>query len=243
MEKIKENRKEEKMNKYDELKKITGVIEENYNKYITNTGYRINDTNYIYGEHIIEKGINVDVDDDKIIPNVLYVWLDNKYYKVIEEDIEDIEYLKENYFVISSKKNGDEFVDNFKTEEEALNFARTSWNHLTLQEKEKTTIRVGKGIFEELNGYNPIKEYTCDYLIDFNTWIMNEEVIGDLDEAKRVADYYASYTQKNITIFDNEGNKVAQRNWQGIAYDNADVEEEDPIEFGSNGYYSDWVEF
>lgn len=229
----------------EELERITGVIEDKYGKHRTNTGYRIDGTVYIYGSYIIKEGIIFDIDGDTIIPDVLYIWLDNEYYKVIEEDIEDIEYLKENYFVISSIKNGDEFVDNFKTEEEALNFARTSWNHLTLQEKENTTIYVGKGIYEELiqqHGYNPIKEFTYDYLIDFGTGGI-EEVIGDLDEAKRVADYYASYTQKNITIFDNEGNKVAERQWQGIDYQDAEIEEEDPIEFGSNGYYSDWVEF
>ena len=118
--------------------------------------------------------------------------------------------------------------------------------HLTNKEKEENTIYVGKGIYEELiqkNGYNPIKEYKYDYLVDYNTGVGYKEVIGNLNDAMRIADDNAGFTQQHIDILDNEGEIVAHRNWNGIAYDNADVEEEDPIEFGSSGYYSDWVEF
>lgn len=78
------------MNKFNELKKITGIIEDKYGKYRTNTGYRINEVDYIYGGYILEKGINIDIDGDKIENNLLYVWIDDEYYKVINEDIEDL---------------------------------------------------------------------------------------------------------------------------------------------------------
>lgn len=70
--------------------KITKIIEDNYGKYRTNIGYIIDETDYVYGKHIIEKGINVDTDGDKIIPDVLYVWFDNEYFKVDEIDIEEV---------------------------------------------------------------------------------------------------------------------------------------------------------
>ena len=73
----------------EELKRITGVIEDKYIKYMTNTGYRIDEVDYVYGEHIIDRGIIFDVDGDKIITDVLYVWLDNDYFKIDELDIED----------------------------------------------------------------------------------------------------------------------------------------------------------
>lgn len=77
------------------------------------------------------------------------------------------------------------------------------------------------------------------YYIDYNTGAGNEW--GDtLEDAQRIADAGASYTQCPIVITDEDGNEVSRRNWWGLAYDENEVPEENPIRFGNFGYYSDW---
>jgi len=63
-----------------------------------------------------------------------------------------------------------------------------------------------------------------------------------LEEAMRIADQGAAYTQQDISIEDADGNEVARRRWCGVEYDEDDEDLycEDPICFGSFGYYSDW---
>lgn len=83
------------------------------------------------------------------------------------------------------------------------------------------------------------------YYIDYGTGEDNEWVDGNLQEAMDIADEGARYTQENFGVYlYDEGTyvPVAVRNWYGVAY-NADDEAlyaEDPIVFGTEGFYGDW---
>lgn len=94
------------------------------------------------------------------------------------------------------------------------------------------------------------------YYIDYNTGAGNEYA-ETLEEAKALADEGACYTQQSIHIYEVESETdndidydyyetprqpVAIRNWYGVAYDEEESYEENPICFGDFGYYGDWVE-
>ncbi len=94
------------------------------------------------------------------------------------------------------------------------------------------------------------------YYIDYNTGAGNEYA-ETLEEAKALADEGACYTQQSIYIYEVESETdndidydyyetprqpVAIRNWYGVAYDEEESYEENPICFGDFGYYGDWVE-
>lgn len=78
------------------------------------------------------------------------------------------------------------------------------------------------------------------YSINFGTGAGNESGFKTLEEAKEYANKQAAYTQLAITIEDPEGNLVCRRPWRGTQLDPSVDPSEDPIEFGSFGYYSDW---
>ena len=44
-----------------------------------------------------------------------------------------------------------------------------------------------------------------------------------------------------VEYLDEDGDEVARRTWCGVAYDADECGEENPIEFGDYGYYTDWV--
>lgn len=77
------------------------------------------------------------------------------------------------------------------------------------------------------------------YYINYNTGAGNDTA-DTLEEAKRIADDGACYTQHPIVIEDEDGNEVSRRSWYGAKY-NADDDCVDPILFGSFGFYSDWT--
>ena len=77
------------------------------------------------------------------------------------------------------------------------------------------------------------------YYINYHTGTGNEWA-NTLEEAKILADNEASYTQKDIIIEDEFGNEVLRRPWWGTQYSGENEEEENPILFGSFGYYGDW---
>lgn len=94
------------------------------------------------------------------------------------------------------------------------------------------------------------------YYIDYNTGAGNEYA-ETLEEAKALADEGACYTQQSIHIYEVESETdndidydyydtprqpVAIRNWYGVAYDEEESYEENPICFGDFGYYDDWVD-
>lgn len=78
------------------------------------------------------------------------------------------------------------------------------------------------------------------YYVRFHTGAGDEEA-ATLEEAKKLADEGAAYTQQSISIEDEDGAVVLTRPWIGVAYD-ADSGSEDPIDFGQFGYYADWQE-
>lgn len=79
------------------------------------------------------------------------------------------------------------------------------------------------------------------YKINYHTGAGDKEVDGSLRDAMRAADAGAAYTQQNISIEDENGNEVAFRPWCGTT---AEIEDQqNPIQFGSFGYYGDWQEF
>ena len=56
----------------------------------------------------------------------------------------------------------------------------------------------------------------------------------------QIADEGAAYTQQKITIEDENGETVMTRPWWGVEYDPGEDDCEEPICFGSYGYYGDW---
>lgn len=80
-----------------------------------------------------------------------------------------------------------------------------------------------------------------EYTINYNTGAGNETIESeDLEAVKAQADEGAAYTQQPITIEDENGNEVARRSWNGVEFEEGDAE--DPIRFGSSGFYGDWYE-
>ena len=77
------------------------------------------------------------------------------------------------------------------------------------------------------------------YYINYNTGAGNEWA-DTLEEAKRMADDGAAYTQQPIVIEDEDGNEIAHRPWWGVQYDEDEGDETDPVCFGSFGYFGDW---
>lgn len=77
------------------------------------------------------------------------------------------------------------------------------------------------------------------YYINYNTGIGNEWA-DTLEEAKAIADDGAAYTQRDITIEDEDDNEVLRRPWWGVGYDEDESSDDDPICFGDFGYFGDW---
>ena len=90
---------------------------------------------------------------------------------------------------------------------------------------------------------NTYKHDIYRYLVDFGTGAGNVTA-ETLSEAQAIADAEACYTGCGICIIDTvKSEVVAQRRWWGVDYDidaKMGVECEDPITFGSAGYYDDW---
>jgi hypothetical protein len=81
-----------------------------------------------------------------------------------------------------------------------------------------------------------------EYYINYHTGAGNEWVEGTLDDAKKVADAGAAYTQENISIEDAEGREVACRVWCGCKFDPNETEDEESevIQFGDFGFLGAW---
>ena len=80
------------------------------------------------------------------------------------------------------------------------------------------------------------------YFINYHTGAGNTtDDFDSLFDAMLDADDGVSYTQGNITIEDAKGGIIAQRSWFGYKYDPDEDECENPIKFGSFGFYADWV--
>ena len=75
------------------------------------------------------------------------------------------------------------------------------------------------------------------YNVRYNTGAGDELGIETLDEAKRIADEGAAYTQCDIVIEDEDGEEITRRIWYGVK---PDEDEENIINFGDFGFYADW---
>lgn len=81
------------------------------------------------------------------------------------------------------------------------------------------------------------------YYVEYNTGVPADEY-ASLSDACAAADAGAAYTQRDIDIYDESGLHVMTRRWCGVEYDELDETRycEDPICFGSYGYYTDWFD-
>lgn len=81
------------------------------------------------------------------------------------------------------------------------------------------------------------------YYINYHTGAGNQTIEGSIDDAMRIADEGAAYTQERITIEDEKEREVAIRPWWGVAYDPDETEdsEDEVIQFGNYGYYGAWI--
>lgn len=152
--------------------------------------------------------------------------MENKYY-VVE---------------IGSTDEWDQGV--YNTLKEAQEAARDYWNRLFDEDRKHNTVEIRqyKDDIEIDDG-----DYTLDcniynwgYEVDYGT--TTEIVNGTLKEAKEVADKGISYNQQACAIIDVTDDSLAcVRRWYGYEM-TEDDEVEDPIGFGSLGFYGDWEE-
>lgn len=77
------------------------------------------------------------------------------------------------------------------------------------------------------------------YYINYHTGV-EDDTAETIEQAMQIADDAACYTQQKITIEDGNGNVVMTRPWWGVEYDPNEDDCENPICFGSYGYYGDW---
>jgi hypothetical protein len=73
--------------------------------------------------------------------------------------------------------------------------------------------------------------------------ITNQLNAKNIEDAKIEADESVSYCQSSIDLVEtnDEGNEsTITRKWWGVAFDSSVDESENPIQFGSFGYYADW---
>lgn len=82
------------------------------------------------------------------------------------------------------------------------------------------------------------------YTIDYNNGVVNT-CDGSLEDAKKLADDCAGYSQHNIYINNDKGERVAGRSWYGVQFDPADTDEteDEVIQFGSYGYFGAWYDY
>ena len=78
------------------------------------------------------------------------------------------------------------------------------------------------------------------YHVNYNTGAGDFTVNGTLEEAMAKADEKACYTEKDIEIYNKEGDVVAMRCWIGPYFVN-ECDQKDPISFGKFGFYEDWT--
>ena len=79
------------------------------------------------------------------------------------------------------------------------------------------------------------------YYINYCTGAGNERA-DTLEEAKRIADNGAAYTQQPIIIEDEDGREITRRPWWNVAYNGHALPETNPICYGDYGYYGDWTD-
>jgi hypothetical protein len=77
------------------------------------------------------------------------------------------------------------------------------------------------------------------YYINYGTGAGNRAIESDdMDMVKNEADEGIAYTQTSVLIADDDGNEITTRTWVGC--ESGIEDQEEPIQFGSFGYYTDW---
>lgn len=78
------------------------------------------------------------------------------------------------------------------------------------------------------------------FIVDYGTGIENvfeadfvEDILDDIDET-------ITYTNNSVIVKDENGREVARRDFYSVAYDENEDCCENPIDFGSFGFYDDW---
>lgn len=80
------------------------------------------------------------------------------------------------------------------------------------------------------------------YYIDYGTGAGNEEITGTLEEAMKTAEENCSYTNCSVVIRDPQnGESLATLPFYSLPYNEEEAPAENPIIFGENGYYGDWI--
>ena len=82
-----------------------------------------------------------------------------------------------------------------------------------------------------------------EFRIELNPLMDSLNCSGTLRDAQIMADEAICYNQKDAKIYDESDWLIALRRWNGVEYDEKNNPCENPICFGSFGYYSDWEEF
>lgn len=75
------------------------------------------------------------------------------------------------------------------------------------------------------------------YYINYNTGAGNEVVEGTIEDAMRVAEEGLAYTQKPVTIYNDDHEEVANLQWYGVKPEDDDVV---TARFGDHGFYGEW---
>ena len=78
------------------------------------------------------------------------------------------------------------------------------------------------------------------YYVDYGTGAGNEWVEGTLEDAMKVAEKGAAYTQMDINIENEDGVEVARLPWNAVGAGEDDIV---VVEFGSFGFYGEWCEY
>ena len=159
-------------------------------------------------------------------------------YNIYKDTAEVTEYYK--YCVLDQSVQEPRLLGSYDTAEEALAALRTY--HSTADRYGRilrvTEVYVQKyedGTGGDILGVAPNKDV---YHIDYHTGAGNFIYAGSLYEAMKEADEHINYTQCKVSIFNDEYEEVAYREWYGV-----EAEDEDGIiSYGSFGYYTDWIE-
>jgi len=79
-----------------------------------------------------------------------------------------------------------------------------------------------------------------NFIVDYGTGVENifnaefiEDILDDIDET-------ITYTNNSVIVKDENGREAARRNFNSVAYDENEDCCENPIDFGSFGFYDDW---
>lgn len=81
-----------------------------------------------------------------------------------------------------------------------------------------------------------MKKMSGKYFIDYNTGAGNDEA-DTLEEAMKMVEEDVTYTGQDVSIYRN-GTLVANLPWWGVSAGDDDVV---TVDFGSFGYYGEWV--